>query len=97
MNIAPQSIPLQDNIKISFPFPTLDKLIRETTYESINTLETQVIRNAATVEINLPPTHHNLSRIVEQLQVYIIRTGGPFLRLAYPEDSPTFPNRSTIA
>ena len=66
MNIAPQNTPLQDNIKTSFPFPTLDKLIGEPNYKTINKLETQVIRNAAIVEITLPPPHHNLSSIVEQ-------------------------------
>ena len=97
MNIAPQSTPSQDDIKTSFPFSTLDKLIGEPTYESINRLETQVIRNAATVEITLPPPHHNLSGIVEQPQVYILRTGGPFPCPAYPGDSPVFPHGSNVA
>ena len=97
MNIAPQSTPSQDDIKTSFPFPALDKLIGEPTYETINKLETQVIRNAATVEITLPPPHHNLSGIVEQPAVYILRTGGPFPRPTYPSNSPVFPPGSTVA
>ena len=97
MNIAPQSTPSQDDIKTSFPFPALDKLIGEPTYETINKLETQVIRNAATVEITLPLPHHNLSGIVEQPAVYLLRTGGPFPRPMYPGNSPVFPPGSTVA
>ena len=55
------------------------------------------IRNAATVEIALPPPHGNLAGIIEQAQVYLMRTGAPFPRPAYPGNAPVFPQGANVA
>ena len=97
MNLAPQSTPTPEDIKSSFPYTNFDKITGEPTYTSIRKLEIQAIRNAATVEISLPPPNKNLSGLVEQQQMYLLRTGGPFPRPAYPGHSPVFPNGTTVA
>ena len=84
-----------DDIKASFTFPTLDRLDGEPTYDSLNRLETQATRNASTVSIRLAPPHTNLSGLVEQPTVYVLRTGGPFPRPPYPGDRPAIPPRAT--
>ena len=78
MNLAPQSTPSTDDIKQNFPFPQLTKIIGEPTYENIRKLETQMIRNAASIEITINLPHNNLLGLVEQAQVYLIRTGAHF-------------------
>ena len=97
MNLAPQSTPTVEDIKTSFLLPIFDKIIGEPTYDTIRKLEIQAIRNAATIEITINPPHNNLSGIVEQNNIYILRTGTLFLRPPYPGHAPTFPNRSTEA
>ena len=97
MNIAPQSTPSMEDIKTAFPFTSFDKIQGEPTYETIHRLETQAIRNASTVEITIPPLHNNLAGIVEQPQVYLIRTGAPFPRPGFPGNAPVFPQGVTVA
>ena len=65
MNITSQSPPSAEDIKLAFPYPTLDKIQGEPNYASINKLEIQAIRNAASVEIAFPPPHSNLAGIIE--------------------------------
>ena len=86
-----------NEIKALFPFPRFDPIAGIPTYNSLWKLEIQAIRNTATVEISLPPPHKNLSGLVEQQQMYLLRTGGPFPRPAYPGHSPVFPNGTTVA
>ena len=83
--------PTADAIKTSFTFAQFDQIVGEPTYSTLYKLETQATRNAATVSIRLPPPHTNCSGIVEQLAVYVLRAGGPFLRPTYPGDQPVFP------
>ena len=97
MNTASQSTPSVEDIKLAFPYPTFDKIQGEPNYESIHKLETQAIRNAATVEIALPPPHGNLSGIIEQAQVYLMRIGAPFPRPTYPGNAPIFPAGANVA
>ena len=89
--------PTTDEIKAGFQIPILDKIVREPFYDTIRHMEIQVIRNATTVEIRLPPPHTNLSVLVEQDPVYQLRTEGPFPRPNYPGDAPIFPVRAAAA
>ena len=96
MITASQSTPSVEDIKLSFPYPKFDKIQGEPNYESMCKLETQAIRNAATVEIALPPPHGNLAGIIEQPQVYLTRTGTPFPRPTYPGNAPVFPGGANV-
>ena len=42
-----------DKVKALFPFPQLDPIVGEPNYRSLQKLETQVIRNAATIDSGL--------------------------------------------
>ena len=53
--------PSNDDIKAKFQFQVLDKIAGEPSYDTLRHLEVQVTRNAATVEISLPPPHIDLS------------------------------------
>ena len=97
MNTAPQNTPTTDDIKSQFPYTTLDRIIGEPNYETINKLETKTIRNASTIELTLPPPHNNCSGLVEMPQMYLIRTGHNFPRPLYPGDTPTFPPGANVA
>ena len=87
--------PSADDIKASFPYSSLDRIVGEPDYSSIRNLEKQLTRNAATVSIRLAPPHSNLSGIVEQPAVYALRVGSPFPRPAYPGAQPVFPANAT--
>ena len=57
--------PSNDEIRAGFQFQVLDKIVGEPNYDTLRHLEVQVTRNAATVEISLPPPHRDLSTLVE--------------------------------
>ena len=59
-------------------------------------METQATRNAATVVIRLPPSNTNLSVIVKQPTVYILRVGAPVPRPPHPGDAAHFPVGATL-
>ena len=91
------SSPSADDLRAAFTFTRFDPIQGEPSYESLYKLETQATRNAATVAVRLPPPHINLSGIVEQPAVYVLRVGAPFPRPIYPGDTPTFPAGTTVA
>ena len=93
--MASVKIATNDEIKAGFIFPTLTKITGEPTYNSIKKIETQIIRNAATVECRVPQPHQSLCGLFEQPQVYILRVGKTFPILAYPGDTPAYPNPCT--
>ena len=68
-------VPSVEDIKTGFPYQQFTIIQGEPTYETLNKLEQQAIRNATATEITLPPPHNNLAGIIEQPQVYLIRTG----------------------
>ena len=90
MNTATQNTLTSEDIKAQFPFPTLDRIIGEPNYETINKLETQTIRNSSTIELTLPPLHNNCLGLVEMPQMYLIQTGQNFLRPLYPGEATNF-------
>ena len=88
--------PSADDLRAAFIFLRFDPIAGEPSYEILFKLVTQVTRNAATVLIRLPPPHPNLSGIVKQPAVYILRVRAPFPRPLYPGDAAYFPVGATI-
>ena len=88
-------IPSNDKIRASFTYPVFDKIIP--TYQSIQTLEKQAIRNAATVECRVPAPHQNLAGVIEQPDAYLLPVGTPFPNIQYPGDIPNIPPGATHA
>ena len=86
-----------DEVKALFPFPRLDPIVGEPNYRNLQKLETQVIRNAATIDSGLAHPHNDLSGIVEQTPIYILRVGTPFPRPANPGANPVFPHGANAA
>ena len=70
--------PSANDLRATFKFSRFDPIVGEPSYKTLFKLETQATRNAATVVICLPPPHTNLSSIVEQPAVYILRVGATF-------------------
>ena len=70
--------PSANDLQAAFAFLRFDPIVGKPSYKTILKLETQATRNAASVVIRLPPTHTNLSGIVKQPVVYILRVGAPF-------------------
>ena len=88
--------PSADDLRADFTFSRFNPIKGKPSYETFFKLETQATRNAATVVIRLPPPHTNLSGIVEQPAVYILRVGAPFPRPPYPGDAAQFPAGAMI-
>ena len=88
--------PSADDLQASFIFSRFEPIVGEPSYETIFKLESQAARNTATVVIRLPPPHTNLSGIVEQPTVYILRSGSPFPRPPYPGDAAHCPVGATL-
>ena len=61
--------PSADELQEDLTFSRFDPIEGEPSYETLFELETQATRNAVTVVIRLPPSHTNLSGIVEQPSV----------------------------
>ena len=87
--------PSADDLRAAFTCSQFDPIDGKPSYETLFKLKMQAIRNAATVVIRLPLPHTNLSGIVEQPAVYILRVGAPFPRPPYTVDSAHFPVGST--
>ena len=87
--------PSADDLRAAFTCSQFDPIDGKLSYKKLFKLETQATRNAATVVIRLPLPHTNLSGIVEQPAVYILRVGAPFPRPPYTVDSAHFPVGST--
>ena len=89
--------PSNDEIKAGFQFQILDKIAGEPSYDTLRHLEVHVTHNATTVEISLPLPHTDLSGLVEQPNIYLLRTGAAFPRPVYPGNGPIYPGGSTAA
>ena len=88
--------PSADDLQAAFTFSQFDPIEGKPSYETLFKLETQATRNTENVVIRLPPPHTNLSGIVEQPAVYILRVGVPFPRPPYPGDASQFPAGAMI-
>ena len=77
-NTTMANAPSANDLRAAFTFLRLDPIVGKPSYKKLFKLETQATRNAATVIICLPPPYTNLSGIVEQPTVYILRVGAPF-------------------
>ena len=95
--MATTKAPTVEDIKGGFPHQRLTPIIGEPTFESIDRLEKECIRNASTVECRLPAPHTNLCGYIEQPGNYLLRVGAPFPPVAYPGDVPNFPARANQA
>ena len=91
-----ENAPSSDDLRAAFTFSRFNPIGGEPSYETLFKLETQTTRNATTVVIRLPPLHTNLSGIVKQPAVYILRVGAPFPWPPYPVNAAHFPLGSTI-
>ena len=90
-------IPTNEDIKSGFTFPAFSHTVGEPSYNTIKTLETQAIRNAATVEYRIPQPHTNLCGLMEQPEVYVLRVGQAFPFYPYPGDVQLYPTPCTEA
>jgi hypothetical protein len=79
-----------DDIKSGFVFQTLDTIVGEPTYKSLELTHTQCIRNATTIDSRLGGGSHGHAGLVEFPDVYLLRTGSHFNRPLYPGDSPLY-------
>ena len=82
--------PSADYLQAAFIFSRFDPIEGGPSYKTLFKLETQATRNAATVVIRLSPPHTNLSGIVKQPAVYVLRVEAPFPRPPYPGDAAHF-------
>ena len=90
--MASTKAPTIEDIRGGFPYPQLTPINGEPTFQSIDQLETECIRNASTVECRLPAPHINLCGYIEQLANYLLRVGAAFPQEQYPGNVPIFPN-----
>jgi hypothetical protein len=88
--MASTKAPSLDDIKAGFVFHTLDTIVGEPTYKSLELAHNQCIRNATTVDSRLGGGGHGHAGLIEFPDVYLLRTGNHFNRPAYPGDSPTY-------
>ena len=88
--------PSANDLQAAFKFLRLDPIVGKPSYEILFKLKNQTTHTAATVVICLPPPHTNLSGIVEQPAVHILRVGSTFPRPPYPGDAEHFPVGSTL-
>ena len=95
--MATVNAPSLEDIKAGFTYQRFTPVIGEPTYNSIAQLETEAIRNVATVECRMAPPHHNLCGMIEQPANYQLRVGAAFLNTPYPRDAPTYPACCTAA
>jgi hypothetical protein len=82
--------PSLEDIKAGFVFHTLNTIVGEPTYKSLELIHSQCIRNATTVDTRLGGGGHGHAGLVEFPDVYLLRTGNHFNRPAYPGDSPHY-------
>ena len=92
--MASTKAPTVEDIRAGFPYQRLTPIVGEPTFQSIDQLEKECIRNASTVECRLPAPHINLCGHIEQPQNYLLRVGAVFPQMAYPGNVPTFPART---
>ena len=76
--------PSANDLRAAFKFSLFNPIVGKPSYETILKLETQSTHKSATVVIRLPSPHTNLSSIIEQSMVYMLREGAPFPWLSYP-------------
>jgi hypothetical protein len=88
--MASTKAPSLDDIKAGFVFHTLDTIIGEPTYKSLELTHNQCIRNATTIDSRLGGGGHGHAGLIEFPDVYLLRTGNHFNRPAYPGDSPHY-------
>jgi hypothetical protein len=82
--------PSLEDIKAGFVFQSLDTIVGEPTYKSLELTHNQCIRNATTVDTRLGGGGHGHAGLVEFPDVYLLRTGNHFNRPLYPGDSPHY-------
>ena len=76
--MASTKAPTIEDIRGGFPYPRLTPINGEPTFQSIDQLEKECIRNASTVECRLPAPHINLCGYIEQPANYLLRVGAAF-------------------
>ena len=95
-NTTMTNTPSAYDLQVAFTFSRFDPIVGEPYYKTLFKLETQATRNAVTAVIRLLPPHTNLSGIVEQTAVYILRVGAPFPRPPYLGNAAHFPVGATL-
>ena len=90
-------LPMLEENNGRFPYLVLVKRVREPLYNTKLSLEIQITRSTATVTLQLPASHTDLSGLVKQDVVYVLRTAALFLRPAYLRENVVSLNRSGAA
>jgi hypothetical protein len=85
------SAPSADAIKSGFVFASLDPIVGEPTYRTLDLAHTQCIRNATTINSRLGGGGHGHAGLVEFPDVYLLRTAHHFNRPIYPGEAPSYP------
>jgi hypothetical protein len=89
--IAPSS----ESIRSGFVFTSLDPIVGEPTYRTLDLAHTQCIRNATTITSRLGGGGHGHAGLVEFPDVYLLRTAHHFNRPIYPGEAPAYPIGAT--
>jgi hypothetical protein len=89
------SAPSADAIKSGFVFASLDPIVGEPTYRTLDLAHTQCIRNATTINSQLGGGGHGHAGLVEFPDVYLLCTAHHFNRPNYPGEAPTYPIGAT--
>lgn len=91
------NIPSIDDIRTSFPQPTITPIEGEPTYESIKLLHNQLKSNAASVPSTLGGGNHGHLGLVLQATLYTTVLGQQFVEPPNPGITPNIPAGSTNA
>jgi hypothetical protein len=89
------SAPSADSIRAGFVFTSLDPIVGEPTYQTLDLAHTQCIRNATTITSRLGGGGHGHAGLVEFPDVYLLRTAHHFNRPVYPGEAPAYPIGAT--
>ena len=92
-----QHAPSAEDLKAGFVHQTLTPIAGEPSYRSIDRLQTQCIRNAATVPLPASGGHSGCAGVAESPAMYLLRTGTHFNRPVFPGDQPLYPAGATDA
>ena len=92
------SAPTPDDYLSSFPYPSLQKVEGQPTYESLNHLRQELKANAASVPTNNGGGSNGYLGLVVSAAIYAtIAPGTPFVIPPFPGATPAIPEGSTAA
>ena len=76
----------KEDVKFGFTFPGFSYITSEPSYTMIETLGTQAICSAVTMECCIPQPRTNLCGLMEQPEIYGLQAGQVFSFYPYPSE-----------